>query len=91
MEKCNSLATHKPNAHEDQIELHFMGKHDVDFDTTISRLFIDEETSYVFIDVAVHPKRNGWFFMVVSGHEPAPIEKVYDCDGLGPFKALVPA
>ena len=90
MEQCNILAETRRAAHTNQIELHFMGMHDVDFDTAVDRVFIDERTFYMFIDVAVHPRREGWFFMRVSGHEPGPLEKVWDADKLGPFKPMVP-
>ncbi len=91
MAQANEGSARELDAEHDQIELHFMGTHDLNLESALDRVFIDDEQFFKVIDVSVHPKRDGWFFMRVSGHQPASIEQVRDKDGLGPFNVMFPA
>lgn len=84
-------ASDKVPASQDQIELHFHGVQDCDFAATIAQLFIDDEHFFKVIDVSVHPKRVGWFFVRPSGHDPDAWEETLNTGLLRPFSVMVPA
>ncbi|WP_298019056.1 hypothetical protein [uncultured Parasphingopyxis sp.] len=75
----------------DEVELHLEGRHNLDVQTAISRLFLADDRFFKIIDVSVHPRRSNQIFVGVSGHEPGPWSETYAPDELGPYKVMAVA
>jgi hypothetical protein len=87
---ANAATPDQPDASLDQIELHFHGIHDQNFDTALSNLWISEDLFFLVIDVALHSKRRGWFFVRPSGHEPAALTQTFNNRASAPFHVMAP-
>jgi hypothetical protein len=87
---ASSAAPHKNGATLDQIELHFHGVQECTFDEACSQLFIADDRFFKVIDVSVHPKRDCWFFVRPSGHDPGSWDETADFGEHRPFNIMVP-
>lgn len=77
-----------------EIELHGAGYSNVVMEVNMAAdaLFIDSETSYVVIDVAIKKAThdNTLVFVRASGHPPVPYSKAWGAkQGTGPFKQII--
>jgi hypothetical protein len=91
LSSANSFASDKSKASVDQIELHLYGVNDRNFEEALTDLWISEVRFFLVIDVAVHPKRDGWFFVRPSGHEPAELTQTINHSASAPFHVMAPA
>jgi hypothetical protein len=56
----------------------------------LDHLYLGEDTSYALIDVGViaDGPQSGLGWIVASGHQPQPDDRIWDADGTGPFKLI---
>ena len=89
--EANEKRRRKPVAELGNIELTmpFVGTRDMTFDEAVTELFIDEKTAPAVIDVAVHAKRDSWFFVRASGFPPRSLSESSDSDGIVLFNVIV--
>jgi hypothetical protein len=84
------VAANGPLSSCDQIELHHFGIRDCSFPEACERLYLGADSFFKVIDVAAHPKRDGWCFVRPSGHEPGPWNETRFPETTGPFNVMTP-
>ena len=67
-------------------------RRELSFDEAVEAPYISPRRNWVYIDVGVilRPDRLGYGWIGASGHEPQPDDRVYDGEGIGPFKPVGP-
>ena len=88
--EANRLCSDRPDAAFDQIEVVGEGVPKLDPETAVDCLFIDEDHFHWCIDVSVHPKRAGWFWVRPSAHPPVSWDKTRNATTTGPFHNVIP-